>query len=514
MSDIEKANYEAKQARNNESAEQLLGLYFPVLDHGFVSLVDFMGSDAGIAQAARCSYGAGTRAVNDDRALIRYLIRHKHTSPLEQVELKFHCVSGDTRISTNLGVIKIEDAINASYAHNTVDVSECGVIKSGKKKLYKLNLDRGFSIKITSDHKLRVLDNTASLVWKSLEEILDDDYLLLSSKDTFFCEADHIFNNFHYDKKTHKSRVIKFPKILTKELAELVGYYMGDGSCSNETLEFPVSDKYPQIVTKISNMIKQVFDVEPSQNSSDGMIKIRLNSVEAVAWWRANGLSKTEARDAFIPECFWSSKKEMAFAFFAGLFGADGSVSETNGVSLTTTSKRLAEETQTLMAFLGIPMTKLYRPDNYILYTFTNNGLQRYRKYIGFTCQLKQEKLSKLELLFSRTEAIPHAKAIIEKYGLNRNELHSQYYSGCNLPRKHCPDDLDENIYLSIQSIEPLGEEDVWDISVPKTEMFQANGIIVHNCKMPIFVARQWVRHRTASLNEMSGRYSVMPLQF
>lgn len=91
MSDIEKANYEAKQARNNESAEQLLGLYFPVLDHGFVSLVDFMGSDAGIAQAARCSYGAGTRAVNDDRALIRYLIRHKHTSPIEQCELKFHC---------------------------------------------------------------------------------------------------------------------------------------------------------------------------------------------------------------------------------------------------------------------------------------------------------------------------------------------------------------------------------------------------------------------------------------
>lgn len=91
MTDIEQANYEAKQTRTNESAERLLGLYFPVLDHGFVSLVDFMGSDAGIAQAARCSYGAGTRAVNDDRALIRYLIRHKHTSPLEQVELKFHC---------------------------------------------------------------------------------------------------------------------------------------------------------------------------------------------------------------------------------------------------------------------------------------------------------------------------------------------------------------------------------------------------------------------------------------
>jgi thymidylate synthase (FAD) len=91
FTEIEKANYEAIKARTNESANKLLGLYFPVLDHGFVSLVDYMGSDAEVARAARCSYGAGTRAISDDRALIRYLVRHKHTSPLEQVEFKLHC---------------------------------------------------------------------------------------------------------------------------------------------------------------------------------------------------------------------------------------------------------------------------------------------------------------------------------------------------------------------------------------------------------------------------------------
>ncbi|MGL4943127.1 MAG: FAD-dependent thymidylate synthase [Thermoguttaceae bacterium] len=60
-----------------------------VLDDGFVCLVDMMGDDAAIAQAARVSYGAGTRAVSDDRALIRYLMRHRHTTPFEMVELKF-----------------------------------------------------------------------------------------------------------------------------------------------------------------------------------------------------------------------------------------------------------------------------------------------------------------------------------------------------------------------------------------------------------------------------------------
>lgn len=73
-----------------EAADALKGLYFPVLDHGFVALVDYMGGDADIVQAARTSYGAGTKKPSEDRALVRYLLRHRHTTPFEMVELKFH----------------------------------------------------------------------------------------------------------------------------------------------------------------------------------------------------------------------------------------------------------------------------------------------------------------------------------------------------------------------------------------------------------------------------------------
>ncbi len=72
-------------------AEELLGLYFPVLDHGFVSLVDYMGTDECIERAARVSYGYGTRKASQTRGLLRYLRRHLHTTPSEMVELKFHC---------------------------------------------------------------------------------------------------------------------------------------------------------------------------------------------------------------------------------------------------------------------------------------------------------------------------------------------------------------------------------------------------------------------------------------
>src|SRR6188508_2064193 len=61
---------------------------FPVLDDGFVCLVDVMGDDQSVVQAARVSYGEGTRAVSTDRGLIRYLLRHRHTTPFEMAEIK------------------------------------------------------------------------------------------------------------------------------------------------------------------------------------------------------------------------------------------------------------------------------------------------------------------------------------------------------------------------------------------------------------------------------------------
>jgi thymidylate synthase (FAD) len=71
------------------TADAIIGKRVPVLDHGFVCLVDYMGDDAAIVQAARVSYGRGTKTVRTDRGLIRYLMRHRHTTPFEMVELKF-----------------------------------------------------------------------------------------------------------------------------------------------------------------------------------------------------------------------------------------------------------------------------------------------------------------------------------------------------------------------------------------------------------------------------------------
>jgi len=70
--------------------EALLYQAIPVLDHGFIRVIDYMGDDAAIVQAARVSYGKGTRRVSEDAGLIRYLMRHRHSTPFEMCEIKYH----------------------------------------------------------------------------------------------------------------------------------------------------------------------------------------------------------------------------------------------------------------------------------------------------------------------------------------------------------------------------------------------------------------------------------------
>jgi thymidylate synthase (FAD) len=84
MNGAERTRVESPELNN------ILGHSFNVLDDGFIRVVDYMGTDASIVQAARVSYGKGTKKVSEDRGLIRYLMRHLHTTPFEMCEIKFH----------------------------------------------------------------------------------------------------------------------------------------------------------------------------------------------------------------------------------------------------------------------------------------------------------------------------------------------------------------------------------------------------------------------------------------
>ena len=95
----ESQNQEIREARDHRATtlrptvpalEEILFQPIPLLDHGFIRVVDYMGDDSAVVQAARVSYGRGTRKVSEDRGLIFYLMRHWHTTPFEMAEIKLH----------------------------------------------------------------------------------------------------------------------------------------------------------------------------------------------------------------------------------------------------------------------------------------------------------------------------------------------------------------------------------------------------------------------------------------
>jgi thymidylate synthase (FAD) len=92
QAEIDQARGDAHATRRPiaPALEEILFQAIPVLDHGFVRVIDYMGDDAAVVQAARVSYGRGTKKVSEDRGLINYLMRHRHTTPFEMCEIKYH----------------------------------------------------------------------------------------------------------------------------------------------------------------------------------------------------------------------------------------------------------------------------------------------------------------------------------------------------------------------------------------------------------------------------------------
>lgn len=129
-------------------------LYEPLklLDHGFVRVVDYMGDDAAIVQAARVSYGKGTKKINQDAALIRYLLRHHHTTPFEMCEIKFH--------------IKMPIFVARQWIrHRTANVNEYSARYSVLEEQFYIPNAESLAPQSNANHQGRSSDNL------SLEEI-------------------------------------------------------------------------------------------------------------------------------------------------------------------------------------------------------------------------------------------------------------------------------------------------------------------------------------------------------
>lgn len=150
-----------KRAQSAE-IEKLLGKKLPVLDHGFIRVIDYMGDDNAVVQAARVSYGKGTKKVNEDRGLIFYLMRHQHTTPFEMCELKLH--------------VKLPIFIARQWIrHRTASVNEYSARYSVLNKEFYLPDAKVVAPQSATNKQGRQENDQASIDSQRIMEILKDD---------------------------------------------------------------------------------------------------------------------------------------------------------------------------------------------------------------------------------------------------------------------------------------------------------------------------------------------------
>jgi thymidylate synthase (FAD) len=156
--------------------EEILFEPLKVLDHGFVRVIDYMGDDSSIVQAARVSYGKGTKKVNEDQGLIRYLMRHRHTTPFEMCEIKFH--------------VKLPLFVSRQWLrHRTANINEYSARYSILAKEFYIperdhlakqsNINRQGRGEVLNDQEaarvLEIMKKDSELVYEHYEEMLNED---------------------------------------------------------------------------------------------------------------------------------------------------------------------------------------------------------------------------------------------------------------------------------------------------------------------------------------------------
>jgi hypothetical protein len=245
--------YETKR-ETSEGAEEILDLYFPVLDHGFVALKDYCGSDAAIAQAARCSYGAGTRSVSNDRGLIRYLVRHRH------------CYHPSMEVLTAKGwkkwsdcdseeVYLIPDPNNNKLLPEklTTKVFDCD------EELVTFENSR-VSFKVTQDHRMWFKPRQ----WPDKKE-----------KESFgIYKAKDIIWGHHQGLSGFKLYDVLFSDVDKDHQFSFVGFFLGDGSfASTNRISFHlIKERKIQYLENLLSKLDIKYSISQSSTHQDGRV--------------------------------------------------------------------------------------------------------------------------------------------------------------------------------------------------------------------------------------------------
>ncbi|MDO8553351.1 MAG: LAGLIDADG family homing endonuclease [Candidatus Micrarchaeota archaeon] len=381
---------------------------------------------------------------------------------------------------------------------------------NGFAETRKIKTAAGYEIQGTLKHKIKVFDLEGNLVWKSFADIQKGDSVPLTMN-TIFGESKSVIlpplSEMHWTADFET----KVPKEMSAEFAEILGYFMGDGSLHAKGLRFCVTNGDDDVTERLKELTKSLFNLDCHLTQQKGYIEVAVNSVPLAVWWEAAGFAKIKPEEHIggkgyqphIPDAvLYTNNKEIYSAFLRGLFEADGTVSVGNP-SWTTASIEFSGEVRTMLLSLGYPTTTKIdisgwgQSEIYVLRIRNSSYNTQFIEQIGFMSNRKKSQIVISETYQGgKKDRIPLssevAQEIISSAGnqrgavmlsLRRHNSVSRNLVKSIYEQTKSPKLLEvlQFFYDSVASNEDGGVEPTYDLSVPENTTYIANGFISHN---------------------------------
>lgn len=420
------------------------------------------------------------------------------------------CLVKGTLVATTNGLKPIEEITTDDYVYqdnqDTPKVNH--VIKQGKLPVFKLTTTLGYSLTGSGQHRIRVLENN-EYIWKHIKDIKEKDQVAIC--------ADRGFNSVEEYVKLpelkyvhHSNKQINVPEYADERFSEFLGYLTGDGSYSKYSIFWVACDKDRDVFDVICDSAINMFGYIGKETQYRGVYESCFHSTVLTRW-----LSDLNSNKKQVPTFLYNSPKSVIAAYIRGLFEADGSV--TDRITLTTVSPILMREVHLFLLSLGIvsvftekPISRMSIQQPYMI-NIPAAFSSKFQEVIGFIGKRKKDKLAALveKSNYSGTYgSIPLTGEFIKShnlkgdiYGLLRNSIVLGRPTSLNVAKKINTLDpqlscklgfnrtVEDSVYYDkIKTIEYIGEEDCFDLSINHRQTYISNGFVSHNSQIELRV--------------------------
>jgi ribonucleotide reductase alpha subunit len=432
------------------------------------------------------------------------------------------CLVGDSLIATDRGFARLSMLGNPD-GDTWQDVDFRVLTDDGTQRATKFFINgvehtrrivtkNGYSIQGTPTHRIKVVDPvTKQLVWKRFGDITESDVVALALGQFVGTTNAVALPPLGEEYGTGDYTTI-VPRTMTSQLAEFIGYFMGDGSLHSKGLRLCIARDDRDVLDHLVQSAKALFNLDAHLTEKGGYVELALHSVPLAMWWQACGFAKHSPGAEHsgkgymprIPDAVLASNDPATYgAFLRGVFEADGTV--TNGAaSITTAHRGFADEIKQIMMALGVPTsTKIDQSgwgqsDLFVVRVFNASYASAFVREIGFIGQRKASAVqtetvtqgTRGDRVFVSHETIrdlvPSGHTMYSRM-LTYQGRHDGAISRATAQAVLAESDHPELasaltfFYDDVAANEDGGERLTYDLSVPANVTYVANGFISHN---------------------------------